>query len=264
MGMFSGITRAFKSIIKGVGKVFKAVGKAVGGIVKSKIGKILLIGAAIWLGGAAAGLWKTGFASIDGALVTATQAASPAAAAAAAPAAGSPFTAASVASTAANTATGGLSAAAPAAVASPFTAAAPAASTAAPVAGVGAGGVAAAAPVNYAGAAEALTAAPKVGLMSKAGAVAKGAAGWIARPENQIPALIGGNMLMSAFTPDQLDVMERERQLQQEDLARANANISGVAGIPALQNTGKSPYAELPNFLTYPPAQRTGFMGRRA
>jgi hypothetical protein len=53
MGLFSGIKKAFKKVFKGIKKVFKKVGKFVGKILNSDFGKILMIAAAVFTGGAA-------------------------------------------------------------------------------------------------------------------------------------------------------------------------------------------------------------------
>jgi hypothetical protein len=58
--LFKGIKKAVKKVFKGIKKIFKK-------ITSSTLGKVLLGAAAIWLGGAAFGLWKTPFASVNGA-----------------------------------------------------------------------------------------------------------------------------------------------------------------------------------------------------
>lgn len=62
--VFKGVGKAIKGVVNGVKKVFKKV-------IESKIGKALLIGATIYLGGAALGMWNAAgpFAGINGALV---------------------------------------------------------------------------------------------------------------------------------------------------------------------------------------------------
>lgn len=121
-----------------------------------------------------------------------------------------------------------------------------------------------AAGVDFAGAASALTApvgAPAAGLMSKVGTALKGASAWL--QANPIPTLIGGQILAQSLTPDQVDLMEQQREYQLQDIDRANANVSGVANLPKLQYTGASPYGEnVPNFLKRPPAER-GLMARK-
>jgi hypothetical protein len=58
-----GIGRAVKGIFKGITKTFKAV-------TSSSLGKALLIGATIYLGGAAMGYWNSPFQSINGAFLS--------------------------------------------------------------------------------------------------------------------------------------------------------------------------------------------------
>lgn len=56
-----GAAKAIKKVVSGVKKVFKKV-------TSSKLGKALLIGATIYLGGAALGMWQSPFQSINGVL----------------------------------------------------------------------------------------------------------------------------------------------------------------------------------------------------
>ncbi len=64
MGIVKGIAKAVKNVVKGVKTVFKKV-------TSTTVGKVLLAGAAGWLGGAALGMWNSPFASINGALTSA-------------------------------------------------------------------------------------------------------------------------------------------------------------------------------------------------
>src|SRR5512139_1256079 len=64
--LFKGIGKAVKSIFKGIGKVFSAIGKGIKKLFSSKFGKILLIAAAVFFGGAALGLWATPFGAAAG------------------------------------------------------------------------------------------------------------------------------------------------------------------------------------------------------
>jgi hypothetical protein len=57
-----GATKAVKGIVGGVAKAFKAV-------TKSDLGKMLILAATVYFGGAALGYWNSGFAAVDGALV---------------------------------------------------------------------------------------------------------------------------------------------------------------------------------------------------
>lgn len=269
MGFFKKIGKGLKSIVKGVGKVFRSVGRVVKKVVGSKLGKFLLIAAAIWLGGAAIGMWNSGFAAIDGALVASGAGAATPAAAELATAAGGSAAAGSGAT--AGAAAGGAGAAG----ASPFLAQGAAGTTA----GVGAGtaaspfGAAAAAPVAAGSpfAAPAVAAAPATttvgastgagGFMSAAGKAVSGAAKWM--EANPIPTLLGGQMLASAMTPDQIDLMEEERRLAEQARQAANARLEGVGGV----NTWGYSGAQLPTpQITAPKVQlpqQQGLMGRR-
>jgi len=73
-GLIKSVGRAVKKVVSGVKKVFKK-------IASSKIGKVILIAAAIYLGGAALGAWQSPFASINGAFTSAGSQASQMAAA---------------------------------------------------------------------------------------------------------------------------------------------------------------------------------------
>lgn len=256
-----GISSAVKGIVGGVTKAFKAVGNAVKSFLQSDIGKIVVIGAAIWLGGAALGYWSSGFSTIDGALV-ATQAGGAAATEAGATAAS---TGAGTAATdaAASAATGGLSdaaATAPAAVA--------------PGVGAGSAGIGAGAPVTAAGAPaydypflhDALTGGGQAGggIMFGAGSAITGAAKWMAA--NPIPTLLAGNMLSSALSPNQMDVNNQQNQFrideenrQQQKIDEANARLAQVGSIPTMRYSG----APLPTPTPPVPAQPAGIMGRK-
>jgi hypothetical protein len=59
--LVKGVTKAVKSVVRGVKKVFSK-------ITSSTIGKVLIGTAAVFLGGAALGLWQSPFAGINGAL----------------------------------------------------------------------------------------------------------------------------------------------------------------------------------------------------
>lgn len=61
--------KVVKKIGKGIKNVFKGVKKVFKEITSSKIGKALLIAGAIYLGGAAFGMWNTPFSSVNGAFV---------------------------------------------------------------------------------------------------------------------------------------------------------------------------------------------------
>lgn len=53
MGLLKKIGKAVKGVVKGVGKVFKPIVKTVGKILSSKIGKLIMIAAAVYTGGMA-------------------------------------------------------------------------------------------------------------------------------------------------------------------------------------------------------------------
>lgn len=289
MGFFSGIAKGVKSVFKGVGKVFKKVGQAVKKFASSKIGKIILIAAAIWLGGAAIGAWKSGFAAVDGALVAsgATGAAAPAAAEAAAAGVG-----AAAAEGAAATATGGLMSGTGTAVGTGTGTAVGAGSATGVIPSVGAGTAPVAAASPYASlngsvgfslapetagvglkassAGVGLQAAPAAitnfgagsgGIMSAAGKAVTGAAKWMnAHP---IPTLVGGQMLSSAFSPNAMDVAEQENQYRieeeqrrQAEIDQANSRLEKVGGVPTWQYSG----AKLPPTGQVPAA---GIIGKR-
>jgi hypothetical protein len=127
MKVVKGIGKAVKGIFKGITKTFKA-------ITSSSLGKALLIGATIYLGGAAMGYWNSPFQSINGAFL------SPAAAEAG-------VATATQAAEAGTTLAGGTEAAGGGLINSALPSAAP--SAAAP--GVGAGVVEAAKPGFFAG-----------------------------------------------------------------------------------------------------------------
>lgn len=109
----------------------------------------------------------------------------------------------------------------------------------------------------------AATAAAPIGIMSAAGKAVSGAAKWMAA--NPIPTLLGGQMLSSAFSPNELDVLEQQRQYQLEDQAAANARLEGVGGVPTWDYSGRTvPPVTVPKVQL--PAQqipRPGIMGRR-
>lgn len=223
---FKKITGGIKSIFKGVGKVFKKVFAEVKRFVKSDLFKVIVIAAAIWFGGAALGYWNTGFASVDGALVAGTQTTAQAGmtvGASGATEAGM----VSVADTAAVNATGGA-----------------VGGTVGGTGGYGAG-TAIAQPVAATStlAAPAATEIASTSLVGKAGAVAKGAAGWMAK--NPIPTLLAGQTLAGAFTPNAQDVSEQENQYRidaegraQQYTDEANARLAKVGDIPTWRYSG--------------------------
>lgn len=241
MSIFSSVGGAFKSIFKGVGKVFHTVVAGAKSFISSNIGKAVLVGAAIYLGGAAMGAWKTGFDSIDGSLASTNWGSSSGTGVSTGESAATP----SVADTAASTATGGMTDT---------------------TKGVGLGGQSAD-QVSRANATPYSPPAPVQtgGFMSTMGKVGdtvggavSGAAKWMAA--NPIPTLVGGQMLASAFSPNNLDVIDKQEQVRineenrrKQDIADANARISGVGAIPTFQYSGAVPQ----------PPQPPGIMARR-
>lgn len=73
MGFLSKIIKGVKNIFKGVKKVVSKVWKGVKKFAKSKVGKIVLAGAAIYFGGAALGAWGGGGTAATSAASTASQ-----------------------------------------------------------------------------------------------------------------------------------------------------------------------------------------------
>lgn len=236
------ITNSAKNVFKGVSKTFKSVVDEGKRFIKSDLGKVVMLAAAVWLGGAALGYWNTGFATIDGAMV-ATQTAAPIVEAGSGTAA---------TNAAASAATGGLSgqtvAAAPMAGGSGMGA-------------VGGGTVATAAPaVDYAAANTALTAGGSTapaGFMSTAGKAISGAAKWMAA--NPIPTLVGGQMLSTALTPNQIDIADHERQMRQQEIDASNARLAKVGSVPTMQYSG----GVLPVPQQPIPGQPPGIMARK-
>jgi hypothetical protein len=62
-GVVKAIGKAIKGIVKGVAKVFKAVVSGVKKLFSSSFGKVLLIAAAVFFGGAALGFWASPFSA---------------------------------------------------------------------------------------------------------------------------------------------------------------------------------------------------------
>lgn len=199
-GIIGGVKNLAKNIFSGVKRVFKS-------ITGSTLGRALLIGATIYLGGAALGYWNSPFTSINGALAGTQSAA--AAAEGAAGATGS--------SGAAETFGIGD------AVAAPSAQALPAAADAIPAAVPTAPGVAA----ETASAIPGTVASPGGGLsLNLATAPAAQSPGMIARAANwfkglkELPqyALIqtGAGALQSAFTPNATEQAEEMARIQRQ------------------------------------------------
>jgi hypothetical protein len=248
-GVFKAIGKAVKGIFKGIKKVFSAVGKAVSKIFGSKLGKILLIAAAIFTGGAALGLWATPFATAAG-----TAGAGVGMSTAAGMTAGT----AGVSTAAAGAFEGlgmigatGATGAAGAAGAGGFTAAlggGQLASAAAPgflaetvgsAVGANTGLAAAGAAANAAGIAPVVTAGVNSGgtilagagsqaasgFMGTIGKVVSGVEGWM--KAHPMLTQIGGNMLSSMFKEDPYDKYA-DAQIKLKEWERDNSTIAGV------------------------------------
>lgn len=227
-----------KKLFKGVKKIFKGIGKEFKKFAKSSIGKAILIGAAIFIGGGMLGLWGSptwlGGAGMGGAQATA--------------AATEATTVGTLGGTTAGTVAPGaavipeVAAAAPGAVetgglisqtggfASGGELAAQAAAENAAAGGFASGGNLAAAVEGGAGGFGTFTpsfslpsAAANTSLLGKVGAGVKGVGSWIGA--NPIPTLLAGNMIQGAMAPDPY-----EEWLKQEQYRRANANYAGVYG----------------------------------
>ncbi len=190
--IFKGVKKIVKKTFKRVAKVFKAVVKYGKKFLKSKLGKALMIGVAIYFGGAALGAWgSTGSA---GALAGST--------------AGT--TLGTTAATTAGT-----------------TAATTAGTTAAASALPGSVAAAAAAPVVELAAASALpgsiatAAAP--GLVESAVSLGKAAGGWMTA--NPALTVAGAQGVQAALAPDPY-----EEALKAEEERRRRSNIAGIYG----------------------------------
>jgi hypothetical protein len=200
-----GIGKAVKGIVKGVKKAYKS-------ITKSTLGKALLIGATIYLGGAALGYWNSPFTSINGVLAGGAPAAAEAGAVTATQATEAGTTLAGVeGGTAAETLGAGINIEPASAVAKEMAAGSTVlggGSAAAPVSGV------------YAPAAEA----------TKGGFIKNWWAG-LSDPVKLGFTVSGmqtaGNMLASAFSPDALDVAERQAELERENMQWRNDFLYG-------------------------------------
>lgn len=100
------MSKVVKAVKKGIKKIAKGIKTGFKSITKSTLGKVLLFAAAVYLGGAAFGMWESPFAAVNGALtsqasqaVAAGELGTPAAsAAAAAEGSGTALTAAEAAS----------------------------------------------------------------------------------------------------------------------------------------------------------------------
>lgn len=197
-----GIAKAVKGIFKGVKKVFKA-------ITKSTLGKVLLIAATIYLGGAALGYWQSPFASINGALTSGGAAAAEGSAAAATLEGGGAAAQTFGLGEAAAPVGEALASSAPAASAVPSSAAVPALSTTAAPAGASVMTMPSGMTVNLSAAG---TEAARQGIIGKAMAAFQGL------PDLTQYGLINAasGAVQGAFTPSATEQAEEQARIQRE------------------------------------------------
>lgn len=210
----------FKKFFKGVKKIFKGVGKAFKKVAKSKLGKIVLAAAAIYIGGAMLGAWGG-----PSWLPTLGKAAAPevASTAQAATAAGE-AAGAGMESALSGEALSGIGAAeADAAITSSgLEAAATDSALNAGIADVAAQ-EAAAASANGGLLTQVGSGVAEKGVLGKVGSVAKEGFTWMG--DNPIPTLMMGNMVQGFMQPDPY-----KEFVKQQEWERNNANIAGVYG----------------------------------
>jgi hypothetical protein len=188
MGFLSSIAKGVKNIFKGVVKVVKKVVKGVKKFASSKLGKALIIGAAIYFGGAYLANAGAGASS-----TAATQLASSTIPTAAAGTAATAAELGTLASTGLTSASAGSLATGMGNLA---------------VTGAGAG-----------------TAAGSTGLMSQIAAGAKAAGGWAAA--NPELAIAGGQVASSMFAPSQAQTAEELERVRQQNSNIAGVNYDG-------------------------------------
>lgn len=220
MKAISGIGKAVGSIAKGIGKAFKAV-------VKSPIGRVALLAAGVYLGGAAMGMWDSAFPAVNGALSGAPVATEAVAAGnagsmlASAPATTLTDAGTSAIGEAVTNAAGGSTA-----TGAGQTLTEVAANAAPVVDAIGQG----AAPVMEAG--RAASVADKARLLSGGGGIINNALGFAQK--NPLLAAVGLNAAAGAFQPSQIDILDEKYKKEQEqyrflqDAAARNQNIGNV------------------------------------
>jgi hypothetical protein len=239
-------------VVKGVGKAIKGIGKAVKKVykkvVESKIGKALLIGATIYLGGAALGAWNAPGAlgaKINGALVKGAAGGAAPSAASQVAASGTTAQLAPGAGVLAPSAGGGAAGVIPAAQTAGQSLAASVMPEA--VGGtVGAAGTTAGAsaasgvmlPGGLGAAAEGAGEAAGKGILNRllAGASEKlkATAGFV--DKHPYATAMALNAVGNMGTPDQIDIMQAEQDREDKERRRREANLD-VSGI----NLGVSP-----------------------
>lgn len=225
-------------IVKGIGKAVKGIIRGVRKFFKSKFGKLLLAGAAIYLAGGAAGWWNTPFSSVNGAFLGASPVAAEAATATAAgdlAAAGS--TLVDSAGAAVGAGTGGAVAADTAAALN----AAPAAIETATVPAA----AAVESPLFSGGAVEKATLGVGGGGTAAPAAAAKSGGilnNLFSSDLAKYGAItVGGNMLAGAFSPNELDMAEKQAELERKNLAWRQKFLAPnfeVGNIPIPKPTG--------------------------
>lgn len=229
MGFFKKLFKGVKKIFKGIGKAFKGIVKGVKKVFKSKLGKFLLLAAAVYFGGGMMGMWNTPFTSA-GATAGGSVASNVAGQAAQQAGLGSAAGGASGATASGmSTATGMTGAASQGAMSAAMTSGAP--SIVSPSAVGALAGEAVASPMisaagaaGTAGASGGLSGGLIGGLKAAGGKVLGGlgkAAGWA--QANPFPAMMAGNMISGMMTPS-----EAEQQIELEKWRRANSTIAGV------------------------------------
>jgi len=262
MGFFSGLKKAIKGIFKGIKKIFKK-------IVSSKIGKILLVAATVYFGGAALGYWNSPFQAINGSLsglpgigageaVTATQAAEAGGTLAAS--GGTSTAVADIGASMVPEAIGGTGTNVVGANSGLI--ATEAAKTGALAETVGAAGTVAPSASGFIGG-ETVNGVPVTNLSQSAPAadtarIAASSAkpGFFDSPLAKYGAMqMGGQMLSSAFTPDQMEIDQERMRLEQQNeewrqnflapnynVGQVDLGISPSPGKMLLDSSGKPIY----------------------
>ena len=242
-GLVKGVKKVLSKVVSGVKKVFKK-------IASSKIGKVILIAAAIYLGGAALGAWSVPnavpfAANINGAWTAAGSQAAQAAAAQAthagvaadaalmgADAIAASEVAAGTAGTAATVGAGSLGTPVtpppPAGMPGPMTAAeananaahmtGQSAVTSAPTDALATGGSGAGGTAESTVSRMMQKTKDILAPVGDAAGKMFGSEGWIAR--NPVPSLMATSAVAGAFTPDGIDVAREESRLREEERTR--------------------------------------------
>lgn len=259
-----------KQIFSGVKKAFKA-------LTSTTLGRVLLIGATIYLGGAAFGMWQSPFAAVNGAFVGGAAAGETSAAAAA-------LDSGAAAGGAAEGATAGLDAAAGGAsgAAAGDTAAAELSASSAGAGTAGADAAGAAGDGWAAGATPGTMTTPG-GMTANSSGLINGAAksaGWFSslNPMAQFGLIqTGAGALQNAFQPNAIDVANREAELKrqnaewQQNFLAPNFNVGSLSvgtpsGQPLYDQNGNPVYPPQPQGAQVPqlPTPQGGGLIRNA